>query len=208
MRKTDNKAFMEFMQGEGVRYQREITGPEILTWFETFPRVTLEDFKAAWEQHRKGQYGGRFPTPNDLLRLTKTAGVEAAARDWRCFEEVGSDRCGYPGGINVGWGAQCAAHYRLRGTSGWSEAASLQIIQASREYQPPKSAMELMERGAVQRQASGERWRAIFKIRTAARLPADAIAPSLPAKPEHGLEAPTLDDANRAAQLAAEEASL
>lgn len=196
MKKAESKAFMDFMTAEGMRYQRDITKPEILTWFETFPLVTLEDFKIAWEQHRTGKWGGRFPTTNDLLRLTKTAGIEAVARDWRCSEEINGERCGYPGGINAGKGAQCTAHYRIHGTERYSVEASLQIIEASRGYVPPKTVMEAMERGGEQRSIEGERWRKTHAREIEAiqpkRRPADAIAPTLPAKVD--AEPPSFDE--------------
>lgn len=210
MKKTDVKAFIDFMGAEGVKYGRDITKPEILTWFETFPRVALEDFKAAWEQHRKGQWGGRFPTPNDLLRLTKTAGIESVARDWRCSAEVNGDRCGFPGGINVGYGPQCAAHYRLKGGASYTDEASLQIIAASRDYVAPKTALEAMERGAAQRAAEGERWRKsrpeLYAGTKTQRLEADAIAPTVPAKPEEP-DGPPLEDVPLPDFVPAEEAS-
>jgi hypothetical protein len=223
MKKTDASAFGEFMTREAQRFSRDIVAAEIATWFETFNRTTLEDFKLAWEQHRKDQRRGMyFPTINDLMRMLRVAGDDAVARDWRCSEEINGERCGFPGGINSGHGWQCMGHYRLHGTEAYTTESSLQIIDASREYRPPKTPMELMERGAAQRAASGERWRKANENQTAgitrAPLGGDGLANRLPAKrsPEAGdLEANAhvanadtarIDAANRELALASEEA--
>ena len=70
---------------------------------------------------------------------------------WRCAEEIGGERCGYPGAISNGVYGEgpwyCSPHYRLKGTTAYSEMASLQIIERSRSFERPKTALELMEEG-------------------------------------------------------------
>lgn len=198
MKKPEAPAFGEFMTREAQRYARDIVAAEIATWFETFKRTPLDEFKLAWEQHRKdAKRGVYFPTINDLMRLLRVAGDDAVARDWRCCAEVNSERCGYPGGINAGHGPQCSAHYRLSSSAHYSDEASLQIIEASRAYTQPKNAMEHMERGSAQRAIEGERWRKAHAKEITAVQPrrheADAIAPSTPAKPSS--DEPPEDDA-------------
>lgn len=155
MRKGDRSAFGEFMGQEAERVGRVLTTPEIETWFDTFPRVTLEEFKAAWAVHQE-ERGGMFPTPDEILRCAKR-GPQVRASDGRCCEEVGSERCAYPGAINAGYGWQCRTHFRMR-ASGYTEPASLQVIQASREYAAPSSETEAVERGAEQRALEARRW--------------------------------------------------
>lgn len=160
MRKADLRAFADFMADEAVKYSRDLTKPEIETWFENFPRTKLEDFKAAWIEHKRDPKGGQFfPKIVDLQRILRTTGDGQAERDWRCTVEVGAERCGYPGGIiPQGGRAMCSPHYRLSGSTDYTDAKALQIIEASREYVPPKTAMEMMERGVLIRAATGKRW--------------------------------------------------
>jgi hypothetical protein len=205
MRKTDLTEFSDFMLDEAGRYGRTLTKPEIETYFENFGRVTIADFKSAWHEHKRDDKDGKFfPKIVDLQRRLRTTGQDQAKRDWRCSEEVGNQHCNYPGGIiAVGQRALCAAHYRLKGSDAYTSDKSLQIIEESQSYVPPKTVMELMERGSALRETSGERWRKVNGVGATKRLAADAT-PALPpqlSKPEdEPLPAPTdLDAVNELA---------
>ena len=222
MKKSDAPAFGEFMQAEANRFGRAITIPEIETWFEHFKakRVSLDDFKAAWAEHKTDpKHGVYFPNTVHIERRLRSSGAPSVQRDWRCAEEVGDQRCAYPGGSIVAGKGLCVAHYKIKGTAEYTDAASLQIIEQSREYVPPRNPMELMERGAAQRAVEGERWRNSHKsayegLVVNRRKADDAIAPRIPPKPDAEYEAlerplPELDfdAANTAAQLASQDAS-
>ena len=191
MRRGESKTFAEFLLDEATKYRVPITPREIELWFETFERCSLEDFKAAWIQHKRDEKRGpMFPKIPWLQRLLRVTGEENAARDWRCSVEVNGERCGYPGGLNAGQGWQCSAHYRLKGSAAYTDQASLQIIEASRAYVAPKMPMEAMERGAAQREGEGARWRGAGQRASTKRLPGDELDSRLPAKPD----GPPLDD--------------
>lgn len=202
MRKGDQQAFADFMRAEAERVGRVVTEAEILTWFETFPKLTIDEFKGAWQRHQDdAKRGGAFPTPARILAMLKP---QKQPHDWRCSEQVNGERCGFPGGMNGGYGPQCAAHFTLRGSTGYSEAASLQIITASRDYVPPASPMEVMERGERLRQESARRWREAHGLETAA---AEATPePTARAADAHvaAADAARLDDINRALREAEE----
>jgi hypothetical protein len=197
------------MLDEATKYGRSITKAEIDLWFETFQRCTLDDFKRAWVEHKRDDKNGHFfPKIPWLQRQLKLTSAERPETDWRCCEEVGGQRCNWPGGINAGRGWQCAAHWRLCGSVEYTPATSLQIIEASANYTPPKTPMELMELGEKLRAIDGERWRASHPdAYQVPRKPEDALAPPrIPAKPELvELEAPVLEDVNAQAQMAAAE---
>lgn len=187
MKKSNAKEFTEFMLDEAMKFGREIQSGEIANWFEhfTLKRVTFDDFKLAWVQHKRDErWGGRFPSMVDLERLLRKTGDEQAVRDWRCIEEIDTQRCGYPGGIKAvgGPGWQCSAHYRLWTGGTFSKEASLQIIETSAGYAPPKNSMELMERGEKQRREYGERMRKALGIVAAKRLEGDEVHPKVPAR--------------------------
>lgn len=209
MRKNEAAAFGEFMLDEATKYARGIAPVEIDLWFETFQRCSLDDFKRAWVEHKRDEKNGHFfpkiPWMQRQLKLTSSGRPEM---DWRCCEEVNGQRCNWPGGINSGRGWQCASHWRLSGTVEYTPATSLQIIEASHGYMPPKSPMEMMDRGALQREVEGERWRKLHPEayrQPTTRKPEDAIVPTLPKKSEPLVEAAPFDDVNAMAQLAAAE---
>lgn len=187
MKKSDTKDFADFLLQEAKRYVREIHPQEVATWFETFKKTTIDDFKAAWAQHKNHpKHGGFFPNIPMLQAILRTTGSELAARDWRCSEQIGNERCQYAGGIFVAGSREgyCASHFRIKGSADYTEAASMQIIEASKDYQPPKTPMELMERGAAQRAEEGTRWRKARGIKDA---PTRQAGDAYPAK----LKAPT-----------------
>jgi hypothetical protein len=182
MKKADLAAFLEFVMDEAVRYGRTISKAEIETYFENFGRTTLEDFKRAWHEHKRDERsGGYFPKIVDLQRRLRTTAQEQAATDWRCAEDVGGQRCNWPGAIKpAGWsGYYCAAHYRIKGTPAYTPDASLQIIESSKGYVPPKNAMELMAQGDRVRALEGERTRKALGIQAVKRKPDDAVQVSV-----------------------------
>jgi hypothetical protein len=216
MKKAEAAAFGEFMMKEAERFGRAITVPEIETWFETFKRTTLEDFRLSWEQHRKDVKRGQwFPTINDLMRLLRTVGDELIARDWRCAATVGDQRCGYPGSIVLQGSRDgyCGAHFRMWNSAANTDEARMQIIDASREYVQPKTVMELLERGAAQRKIEGERWvrsnpKAYENVTTRRRAMDSALEPSIPRPSDDpGLRhtSEIVDDVNELAALASAE---
>lgn len=180
MKKTDAKAFADFMLDEATKYVRQLTPAEIDTWFETFKRCSLEDFKEAWIQHKRDEKHGRFfPTIPVLQRLLRVTGEENAKRDWRCAAEVNAQRCNYPGAISEGlhgggpW--HCAGHFNLfRGelTKGAVQERSLSIIERSQSYVPPKTYDELYRLNDARR-AGAKRQEEIERK----RRPSDALRP-------------------------------
>jgi hypothetical protein len=218
VKKTDAPDFGQFMTTEAQRFSRDIAAAEITTWFETFKRTSLDDFKLAWEQHRKDvKRGMYFPTINDLMRLLKVAGAESAARDWRCFAEAKGLRCNYPGAMSKGMSGggpwHCAAHFALFGSEFTPEAVesqSLQIIERSQSYRAPKTYDELYRlndarREGVKRQVALEK-----KRREGDHLPPVSIADPEGARAadEHiaTADAQKLAAANAEASMAANEA--
>lgn len=193
MKRSDLAQFQDFVLDEAVKTGKTITVPEVDLWFETFKRATLEDFKIAWTAHKRDpKQGGYFPTINQIQRLLRMEGEDQVQRDWRCAEEVSGQRCGFPGAIKLQGSSACycGAHARLKGSESYSESASLQIIEQSRSYMPPKTAMELMERGAEQRAIEGERWRKAHGNPDFRRKSGDEVRPRLPQK----TEAPEVDE--------------
>lgn len=97
MKKTDLPEFHDFMLDEATKYGRAITKPEIDTWFETFGRATIADFRAAWIEHKRDEKDGKwFPKITDLQRRLRTAGDGArGAHDHRCIWNGNGDRCKY-----------------------------------------------------------------------------------------------------------------
>lgn len=99
MRKTEKAAFAEFVFDEAVKYTRSITAPEIETYFENLTRPSLEEVKAAWIEHKRGDRGHYFPKIVDLQRILRTAGDGAKSRDdHQCTWRAGDIRCRYPVG--------------------------------------------------------------------------------------------------------------
>ena len=195
MKKSDVGAFTDFVQDEAMKYARQITPGEIDTWFETFKRCTLEDFKQAWVQHKRDpKHGGFFPTIPMLQRLLRVTGEENAKRDWRCAAELSGTRCNYPGALSenlYGGGPwYCAAHFRLFASEFTKAAvaeASAQIIERSQSYKPPATYDELYRLNDARRAGA----RRVVELQRK-RLAADALDYDLP--PSAAPDGPPLED--------------
>lgn len=195
MNKTDSGPFIAFMQAEALKYGREITSEELKLWFSEFSKLTFDEFKAVFEAWKTGQYGHMFPKVVDLNNLRRKQRAQAANSDPRCSATVGQERCFYPASVSAsvhgGGQGKCIGHFMLRSGPD-HDANALQIIEASKAYEPPKNALEVMERGEELRRIAGERWRAahpeLYRTVTTTRrgavdeleyrdLPANPIAP-------------------------------
>jgi hypothetical protein len=144
MKRVDATEFAKFMATEAGVYERALTKEEIATYFENFNKVTMEDFRKAWAQHKADEkYGRMFPRIVDLQRSLKLVN-KGVASDGTCAIKIEGtgERCKYPGSIAVkGSKFICRAHYRCFAHPG--SVSSDSIIEASRDFTPPKTDDEI-----------------------------------------------------------------